>query len=96
MCFGVLDRWSSPRMTSADLHRRVVDDDREVVERRAVGADDHEVAAEVGDVDLDAAADEVVEGDDALADAEAERPATTLGLARARAPRASGSAHRPT
>ena len=49
----------------ADLHRRVVDDHREVVERRAVGADDDEVAAEVGDVDLDAAADDVVEGDDA-------------------------------
>ena len=31
-----------------DLHRGVVDDDREVVERRAVGADDDEVAAEVG------------------------------------------------
>ena len=66
----------------ADLHRRVVDDDREVVERRAVAADDHEVAAEVGDVDLDVAADDVVEGDDALADPEAERAPAALGLAR--------------
>ena len=66
----------------ADLHRRVVDDDREVVERRAVAADDHEVAAEVGDVELDAAADDVVEGDQALADAEPEGRRTALGFAR--------------
>ena len=56
-----------------DLHRGVVDHDREVVERRPVGTDDDEVAAEVRDVDLDAAADDVVESDDALADPEAER-----------------------
>ena len=64
-----------------DLHRRVVDDDREVVQRRAVGADDHEVAAEVADVELDVAAHDVVEADHALADAEAERAAPALGLA---------------
>ena len=57
----------------ADLHRGVVDHDREVVERRAVAADDDEVAAEVRDVDLDPAADDVVEGDDAGPDPEADR-----------------------
>ena len=41
----------------ADRHRRVVDDHGEVVERRAVGPDDDEVAAEVGGVDLDPVAD---------------------------------------
>ena len=64
-----------------DLHRRVVDDDREVVQRGAVGADDDEVAAEVGHVDLDPAADDVVEGDDALTDPEAERAASAFRLA---------------
>ena len=77
------------------LHRRVVDDDREVVERRPVRADDHEVAAEVRDVDLDPAADDVVERDDALADPEAERGRAALGLERAPAPPASGCAQRP-
>ncbi len=66
----------------ADLHRRVVDDDREVVERRAVAADDDEVAAEVRDVDLDAAADDVVEGDDPLPDAEPQGADPALRLAR--------------
>ena len=66
-----------------DLHRGVVDDDREVVQRRPVGADDDEVATEVADIDLDAAADDVVEGDDALADPEAQRPTPALRLARA-------------
>ena len=69
-----------------DLHRGVVDDDREVVERRAVGADDDEVAAEVRDVDLDPAADDVVDADDALADPEAERRLAALGLEGAPAP----------
>ena len=64
-----------------DGHRRVVDDDGEVIERVAVGANDDEVAAEVRDVDLDAAADDVVERDDALPDPEPQRPAATLGLA---------------
>ena len=45
----------------ADLHRRVVDDHREVVQRRPVAANDHEVTADVGGVDLDLAADEVLE-----------------------------------
>ena len=64
------------------LHRRIVDDDREVVERRAVAADDHEIAAEVRDVDLDPSADDVVEGDHAGPDPEADGRRTTLGLAR--------------
>ena len=81
MCFGVFDRWSSPRMTVGDLHGRVVDDDREVVQRRAVGAHDHEVAAEVGHVELDVAAHDVVEADEPLADAEPKRTAASLGLA---------------
>ena len=63
----------------ADPHRRVVDHDGEVVQRRAVAADDHEVAAEVGHVDLDPAADQVVEPDDTLADPEAERRPAALG-----------------
>ena len=66
----------------ADLHRRVVDDDREVVERRPVAADDDEVAAEVGRVDLDPVADQVVPADDARADAEADRRRPALGEAR--------------
>ena len=62
MCFGVFDRWSSPRMTWRDLHLLVVDHDHEVVERHAVAADDDEVA-EQRVVELDLAADEVVEAD---------------------------------
>ena len=76
------------------LHRRVVDDDGEVVQRRPVRADDDEVAADVRDVDLDSAADDVVPGDDALADAEAERAlrpsaskaARSAGVSRAQRP----------
>ena len=64
-----------------DIHRRVVDDDREVVERVAVGPDDDEVPAQVGDVDLDGAADEVVEGHDTRADPEAQRAPAALRLA---------------
>ena len=82
MCFGVFERWSSPRMTWRDLHRRVVDDDSEVVQRRAVSANDDEVAAEVRDVDLDLAADDVVEADDAGPDPEADGSRPALGLAR--------------
>ena len=59
-----------------DRHLGVVDHDREVVERRAVGADDDEVAAQRRGVDLDVPADDVVEGDDPLPDPEADdRPA---------------------
>ena len=65
----------------ADLHRGVVDDDREVVQRRAVAADDDEVATEVDDIDLDPAADDVVEADHAGPDAEPDRRGTPLGLA---------------
>ncbi len=46
-----------------DLHRLVVDDDRKVVERHPVVAHDHEIA-EQRVVELDLAADEVVEADD--------------------------------
>jgi hypothetical protein len=63
-----------------DLHRRVVDDDREVVERRAVVPNDHEVATQVRDVDLDPASNDVVERDHPLADAEPEGAAAPLGL----------------
>ena len=78
-----------------DLHRGVVDDHGEVVERRAVGADDHEVAAEGGGVDLDAAADEVVEGDDARLDPEAER-GRRPSASRAARSSAVSAAQRPT
>ena len=80
----------------ADGHRRVVDHHREVVERRAVGPDDDEVAAEVGGVDLDPVADEVVPADDALA---ARGTAWPAGGPRPRAPRRSSGvsdAQRPT
>ena len=66
----------------ADLHRGVVHDHREVVERRAVAADDDEVATERRRVDGDVATDEVVELDEALGDAKAERRAPALGLER--------------
>ncbi len=46
----------------ADLHRLVVNDDHEVVERHAIGPNDHEVAQQRV-VELDLAADEVVEAD---------------------------------
>ena len=74
----------------ADLHRHVVDDHGEVVERVAVRADDDEVAAEVGGVDLDPVADEVVPADDAGPDPEAQGAAAALGLASRRARPASG------
>ena len=66
----------------ADGHRGVVDHHGEVVERRAVGADDDEVAAEVGGVDLDPVADQVVPADDAVADAEPHGGPASLRLAR--------------
>jgi hypothetical protein len=47
-----------------DAHVPVVDDDAEVVGRRAVGARDDEVV-ELGIADLDAALDLVVPGDGA-------------------------------
>ncbi len=81
MCLGVFERWSSPRMTwvisIAASSTTTVKWYSGVPSR----ADDDEVAAEVADVELDVAADDVVEGDDALADAEAERAAPALGLA---------------
>ena len=66
----------------ADGHLGIVDDDGEVVERRAVAADDDQVAAERRGVDLDVAADDVVEGDHARPDAEADDRLAALGLAR--------------
>ena len=75
MCLGVLREVVLAADDVADLHRRIVDDDREVVERRAVAADDHEVAAEGIGVDLDVAADEIVERDHPVPDAEADAPA---------------------
>ena len=54
----------------ADLHVRVIDANREVVERRAVRSDDDQIAAQRLGVDLDVAADDVVERDDAFTDAE--------------------------
>ena len=79
----------------AHLHRRVVHDHGEVVERRAVGADDDEVAAEGGGVDLDVAADEVVEGDHARRTRKRMAPRRPSA---SRAARSSGvrCAHRPT
>ena len=65
MCLGVFDRWSSPRMTWLISIAASSTHDREVVERRAVRADDDEVAAERVGVDRDVAADDVVELDHA-------------------------------
>ena len=79
----------------ADLHRRVVDDHGEVVERRPVAADDHEVATEVDDVELDVAADDVIEPDDAGADPEA-KGAGRPSASRAARSSAVSAAHRPT
>ncbi len=63
-----------------DPHLGVVDDDREVVERGAVGADDDEVAAEIRDVEFHAASNDIVERDRALPDPEADGGPATLGL----------------
>ena len=52
ICRGVLLTWSSPRIDVRDAHVEVVDDDAEVVGRRAVGArDDQVVELVVGDLD---------------------------------------------
>ena len=64
----------------ADHHRGVVDHDREVVERSAVGADDDQVATESRCIDLDPAANEIVKDDAPLADPEANGRASSLGL----------------
>ncbi len=64
-----------------DGHGRVVDGHREVVEGRAVRAHDHQVAAEGVGVDLDVAANDVVEGDGAARrDAEADYRPAALGF----------------
>ena len=64
----------------ADLHRRVVNHDREVVQRGPVRADDDEIATDVGRVDFDPPADHVVERDQALRHAEAQGRAPALCL----------------
>ena len=67
----------------ADGHRGVVHGHGEVVQRRSVRAHDHEVAAEGVGVDLDVAADDVVEGDRPVSrDAEADDGLAALGLER--------------
>ncbi len=77
---GVLERWSSPRMTWRDGHRDVVDDDRQVVDDGAVGALHDEVAdGLVGH--LDRAAQQVVEDGRSGAHLEAQRPGLAGGLA---------------
>ena len=68
-------------MTWRDLHLLVVDDDHEVVERHPVVADDDEVA-EQRVVELDLAADEVVEADRLRLDLEADRRLAALGRER--------------
>ena len=65
----------------ADLHRGVIDDDREVVERGAIRPDDDEVATQRRRVDLDVPPDQVVERHDAFADPEPQREAPPLRLA---------------
>ena len=62
-----------------DLHRLVVDHDHEVIERHAVGSHDHEVPEQLV-VELDLAADEVIEPDLLRLDLEADgrRPAFRL------------------
>ncbi len=82
----VLGRVGEVILTADDMrdgHGGVVDADREVVERRAIGADDDQVAAQGLGRDLDATADDVVEGDGPLPDPEADDGLASLGLARA-------------
>ena len=63
-----------------DLHLGVVDDAGEVVERRAVGPDDHEVADLVGLL-LDVPLDQVVDDERAAErDLEPEREGAPFGL----------------
>ena len=62
-----------------DLHGLVVNDNRKVVERHPVVADDHEIA-EQRVVELDLATHEVVEADDLGLDPEADDRWATLGL----------------
>ena len=65
ICRGVLLTWSSPRIDVRDPHVDVVDDDAEVVGRRAVRPREHEVV-ELGVGDLDAPFDPVVPRDAAF------------------------------
>ncbi len=62
ICRGVLLTWSSPRITSVMRHVDVVDDDGEVVGRKSVRAEDHEIVEFVV-APLDATLDLVVEHD---------------------------------
>ena len=95
MCLGVLRQVVLAADDVGDGHRRVVYDDREVVERGAVVADDDEVATEVGDVELDVAPDDIVERDEARPDPE---PQGTGPPSASRAARSSdvSEAQRPT
>ena len=76
----------------ADPHRGVVDDDAEVVERRAVGADDARGRHRASAASISTwPRTEVVEGHDPRLDPEADRRPATLGLeARPARPRSGG------
>ena len=56
-----------------DPHVGIVDDDGEVIERRAVGAQDHQVATQGVTVNLDPPADKVINNNNAWLNAEAQR-----------------------
>ncbi len=80
MCLGVLERWSSPRMTWRDAHLDVVHDVDEMENPRAVGAADGHVGLHVAErvdglraVHLHAPADEVVHDDRLARQLEARR-----------------------
>src|SRR5665811_243451 len=77
----------------ADGHGGVVHGNGEVVQRRPVGAEDHEVAAEGAAVDLNVATDNVVEGDHAAGwNTEAYDRLAALGLKRGALGRGEGGA----
>ncbi len=80
-CLGVFERWSLAPDDVRDGHGRVIDADREVVERRAVGADDDQVTTEGAGVDGDVAPDQVVEVDPAVADPEPDDGRRVVGPA---------------
>ncbi len=78
MCLGVLREVVLAAHDVGDPHRLVVDHHHEVVERHPVAAHDHEVA-EQRVVELDLAADQVVEADVLRRDLEAQRRPAPLG-----------------
>ena len=77
MCFGVFEVVLAADDV-ADLHLLVVDHHHEVVERRAIRAHDDEVA-EQAVVELDLAADQVVEAHHLGRHLEADRRLSSLG-----------------